>query len=160
MVENVVGNKMVVGFMFAGGASSVLLVCKLRPDWQRGLWNGVGGVMERDETPVQAMMREFQEETNYETTAEDWRHFATEVGPFGSYAYFFSSTLKSHHRSSWPSHNDAGEKLMWRGVNDVVCSSMVLGNLHWLVPLALDPRGFRVPVLIEPSGYIRERASW
>jgi 8-oxo-dGTP diphosphatase len=70
--------KYVLGFMFAG--EHVGLVRKSKPDWQKGKWNGVGGKIETvqgfmdecDEHPLDAMVREFREETGLETSREDW----------------------------------------------------------------------------------------
>lgn len=41
---------------------SVLLIRKNHPAWMKGLLNGLGGKIESQETPLQAMVREFREE--------------------------------------------------------------------------------------------------
>ena len=56
-------NNYVVGFAFTEDKQSVLLVSKLRPDWQIGFLNGIGGKIEDRETPLRAMNRECYEET-------------------------------------------------------------------------------------------------
>lgn len=158
MTDNVVGKKMVAGFLFSG--SRVLLVQKTRPAWQDGLWNGVGGVIEKEETPVQAMVREFREETGYASDEMFWEHFCTEVESFNAMVYFYRAVapLGFH---LWPHANDQGEPLAWINVADA-CSGRqhVIGNLRWLLPLALDPRRFVSPVLVEPVGDIREKPTW
>ncbi len=57
----------VLGFAFtpqdARGNFKVALIEKLKPDWQRGKLNGIGGKVEVDETHRAAMEREFEEET-------------------------------------------------------------------------------------------------
>lgn len=55
----------VLGFMFNEDESKVLLIMKNRPAWQAGKLNGVGGKIEAGETPIQAMEREFAEETGF-----------------------------------------------------------------------------------------------
>lgn len=55
----------VLGFMFNEDESKVLLVHKNRPTWQAGKLNGIGGKIEAGETPLQAMEREFMEETGF-----------------------------------------------------------------------------------------------
>lgn len=52
----------VAGFAFDPSGDRVVLIEKSRPTWQAGLLNGVGGHVERGETPTQAMRREFREE--------------------------------------------------------------------------------------------------
>jgi 8-oxo-dGTP diphosphatase len=53
----------VLGFCFDPGWHNVLLFCKVRPEWQLGKLNGLGGHVEEGETPWRAMEREFDEET-------------------------------------------------------------------------------------------------
>ncbi len=60
----------VLGFYFEGG--HVLLIEKSKPDWQRGKVNGLGGSILEYETPTDAMVWEFQEESGIATTRSDW----------------------------------------------------------------------------------------
>lgn len=68
----------VVGFMFTLDKNEVVLIRKNRPDWQAGKWNGVGGKCEDDETPANAMKREFLEETGVDS--EEWEKYAMIYG--------------------------------------------------------------------------------
>jgi len=68
--------KYVVGFSFNEDMSRVLLMLKNRPEWQEGKYNGVGGKIDGDETPIEAMVREFREETGVATLPEDWYELA------------------------------------------------------------------------------------
>lgn len=52
----------VVGFIFSLDRQSVLLIRKNRPQWQLGKLNGIGGEIEKGETPHAAMTRECAEE--------------------------------------------------------------------------------------------------
>jgi 8-oxo-dGTP diphosphatase len=155
MTEDVVGLTMVVGFLFR--ERSVLLVQKETPKWQRGLLNGVGGKIEANESAREAMHREFREETQYPGVVP-WRHFATEVEPTGAVVYFFSAIMDGLPTYWWPSHNDAGELLYWLHVSDLRSYGSV-GNLSWLIPLALDWRELE-PVTVKAIGDIREKAIW
>lgn len=60
----------VLGFLFSPDLQHVVLVRKARPDWQRGLLNGLGGHVKAGETPLEAMAREFQEEAGLRV--DDW----------------------------------------------------------------------------------------
>jgi 8-oxo-dGTP diphosphatase len=62
----------VVGVMMT--PETVLLVQKNRPAFQCGKWNGIGGKVERDEMPHDAMVREFHEECGVLTEKHDWQH--------------------------------------------------------------------------------------
>ena len=159
MTDEVAGKTMVAGFAFH--KESVLLVQKKRPVWQAGLWNGVGGVVEMDtsEKPLHAMTREFYEETGHLTEPGQWTHFCTENEPFGAVVHFFWMKFPDIEQVHAPICNDAGEELAWLRI-DSLHDVAKLGNLHWLIPLALDWRGTAYPVVVSSVGDIRERASW
>ena len=57
------GKKYVTGFLFSADASHLVLIKKINPAWQRGLFNGIGGKVEANEIAVDAMVRECLEET-------------------------------------------------------------------------------------------------
>ena len=67
-------DKYVVGFLFSPKHDWVVLIEKLRPKWQVGLLNGVGGHIESGELSYKAMVREFHEEAGVPDTK--WRQFA------------------------------------------------------------------------------------
>lgn len=72
-------HKYVVGFVFTKDQLQVLLMTKKRPEWQQGFLNGVGGKIEKDEKAIDAMIREFGEETVY-CPETKWEQFASLVG--------------------------------------------------------------------------------
>lgn len=65
----------VVGFMFDWKMTQIALIRKLKPAWQKGKLNGIGGKIDQGERLVDAMVREFREETDYITSPESWAHF-------------------------------------------------------------------------------------
>jgi 8-oxo-dGTP diphosphatase len=74
--------KYVLGFIFDQARDHVLLINKLRPAWQCGKLNGIGGKVEPGESFPQAMIRECHEETGISTEARglEWQHVATLIG--------------------------------------------------------------------------------
>jgi len=64
--------KYALGFLFSKDKEKVVLIKKTKPEWQAGFLNGVGGKVEQGETYVEAMIREFEEETGVVFT--DWHH--------------------------------------------------------------------------------------
>lgn len=52
----------VAGFLFDETLQHVVLIRKNRPEWQAGKYNAVGGKCEKNEHPLNAMVREFEEE--------------------------------------------------------------------------------------------------
>ncbi len=53
----------VCGFMFSPDKKQVALIRKTKPEWQKDLLNGIGGKIESGESPHEAMVREFYEES-------------------------------------------------------------------------------------------------
>lgn len=153
--------KMTAGILFWG--TQCLLVEKNRPKWQDGLLNLIGGHVEENETPFDCMRREFMEETKL--SISDWDLFAIETGPATDpyMVYFYRASLPYPDQNSRamaisvPSLNDSDEKLHWLNVADLPMRRVV-GNLHWLIPMAQDWR--RLVAKIDTSSDIRERASW
>jgi len=117
----------VVGFLFNGG--QVALVAKTHPEWQAGKLNGVGGKVEGDETPLDAMRREFMEEAG--APVEDWREFAVLNVEAGAIHFF-----ASHGDHQLESKTE--EMVGWYRV-DELDRLPVIPNLKWLIPLAPFP---------------------
>lgn len=82
----------VVGFMFSKDGHKdeqcVVLIRKNRPEWQKGFFNGIGGCIEKGESPEDAMKREFQEEAGM--LIAEWNRVAVVYCPT-IVLYFFRS---------------------------------------------------------------------
>lgn len=117
----------VAGFMFSEDKKNVALILKNRPEWQRGLKNGIGGHVEPSETPDYAMVREFEEETG--VRYGNWIHFCLLTGPWGR-VYFYKTTGYLHGLRKM-----TDERICLCVVKDI-CN--VVPNLYWLIPLALS----------------------
>ena len=61
----------VIGLIF-DDKNRILLINKLRPDWQKGYYNGIGGKVESNETFMKAMIRETKEEANLDIK-KNWK---------------------------------------------------------------------------------------
>jgi 8-oxo-dGTP diphosphatase len=133
--------KMVAGFMI-DLEGSVLLVKKLKPYWQAGKLNGIGGKLEPGETPMDAMHREWEEETGDKET-RDWQRFCTfTVGPLLNPPVAVIHFYRTLGTFSAPDVNDAGEPLVWIKLDQAIRlgNNEIIPNLKWLLPLAFaDP---------------------
>lgn len=125
-----------VGFMFDDEGRDVLLIQKNRPEWQAGLFNGIGGKVELTESPAAAMLREFEEEAGVATTGEDWHLFCLMKARAEALIYFYrgfstrvldhAKTMEDEPISIWP-------------VASVTSGALrCVPNLHWLIPMALN----------------------
>lgn len=122
----------VVGFAFTHD-DHVALIRKKRPEWQKGLLNGVGGKIEKGEMAHEAMVREFKEETGIDTTLGQWVWFEELEDGRGELVSFFYTDI------TWgdlATEHDHDEPL-------VICRADklpedIMPNLKWLVPSALQ----------------------
>lgn len=140
----------VLGFMFSDDKKHVVLIRKNKPAWQAGLLNGVGGKIEENELPHDAMVREFYEETG--ATHDSWELFAEMTNSqFIVYCYKASA-------SGLRVESKTDEVVMRIKVDDLLTNEyQTIGNLKWLVTMALD-NGFH-PVTIkyhEADQYIED----
>lgn len=120
----------VVGFAFDTQAEKVVLIRKLKPAWQAGLLNGVGGKIEAGELPIDAMIREFEEETGVKTSFIDWTNFLTVRGVESTVHCFSAFIDISKARSA------EKEKVETHPVFPLPRDT--IPNLQWIIPLALD----------------------
>lgn len=121
----------VVGFLFRNRRTHVALIRKQNPAWQRGKLNGIGGKVEAGETPLDAMIREFKEETGAEFT--DWRHYCTLVWREARVHFFVGHCEDMQLRCT------TAEPVDWYGCGQHVVYNEGIKNLRWLIPMALDP---------------------
>lgn len=129
----------VCGFLVSMDGKSVVLIQKARPEWQRGRLNGVGGKIEEGETPLQAMRREFREETR--VNVDEWEHRVTIKGKdtdnAGEWEVLFFRAVASDLKMEMACVQRSDEP---RGVFNVErLPPEVIPNLRWLIPLCLDP---------------------
>ncbi len=62
----------------------VCLLLKQHPAWQKNKFNFPGGKLEGDETPAQACVREWKEETGCFTKEDSWKYKGRLFGKTGS----------------------------------------------------------------------------
>lgn len=120
----------VLGFLFDPSKKDVVLIKKLKPEWQKGKLNGVGGKIEENESPLEAMRREFKEETGVEI--EEWREFLQLSGHGYSIHAFVAFSLQAYMVKTVEK-----EKVKVYKVNRLNFNKTI-GNLRWIIPLAID----------------------
>jgi 8-oxo-dGTP diphosphatase len=115
----------VIGFLF-DGRGNFLLIEKNHPAWQKGRLNGIGGKIERGETPLQAMIREFREEAGAAVTF--WREFALVTGDgYKLYLYTAKENVKLN-----PTPDEG--PINWYPVDNLPPN--ILLNMRFLIPMA------------------------
>ncbi|MEW6735451.1 MAG: NUDIX hydrolase [Acidobacteriota bacterium] len=130
----------VTGFLFDEIGERVLLIWKKKPYWQAGYLNGIGGHIERGETPIQAMCREFKEETGIDI--QGWHHYATLAGNNPQWAvhffYAYSAVLNTVTNIA-----PVTDEIPFVGLVSNISQYRLIPNAVWLIPMALGMRNER-----------------
>lgn len=123
----------VCGFAF-NTFNCVALIAKSKPEWQKGRLNGVGGKIEGNESPQEAMVREFDEETGIYTDHNKWTEFCTMKGPIWCVHFMvYNTVIDAYNTHILPNKE---EPVHWYDTR--LLPSNVLYNLRWLIPLCQD----------------------
>ena len=128
----------VLGFFFGsyyGGDDEVLLIRKRRPRWMRGKLNGVGGLVQPGETPLEAMTRALKKETGL--VLADCPH-----GAFATLRFAATNTVVVCFTSSKKYIGSAttmtDEKVDRYGYPKCLQSKDLAPHVRWLLPLAVE----------------------
>ena len=114
----------------------VLLEQRLDKAHQGGLWAFPGGKVEAGETPVEALVREFREETGLET--ENWQPLI-EI-PWDYAAYSVRLQVFHTHQFSGTPQAHAAQALVWRDIAELRALPMPPANRGVVAALHLPPR--------------------
>lgn len=124
----------VIGFMFDYNIQNVVLIEKNRPAWQAGRLNGVGGHIEKYEKPIDAMIREFYEETNTKTMKEDWKHVLTLRFKYKTIELFASNSITYYeYATTW-----TDERICKVSIKDIIDKKYnCISNIPALINLSI-----------------------
>lgn len=123
----------VLGFAFSKDLDEVVLIQKRKPVWQAGKWNGVGGKVEQGETSLEAMVREFKEETTVETNQYEWTQFAVMSSTDWTIDVFYAVGEKFY-----DARTNTPERVTMLPINYVFSTLETISNLAWLIPMAIN----------------------
>jgi 8-oxo-dGTP diphosphatase len=135
----------VLGFAFdipaseaaLGNHGNVVLIHKIRPAWQNGYLNGIGGKVEnRDSDIHSAMSREFSEETGLRVAPEEWSHYATMRDRSHRDDDWIVYVFKAFGIPVWDVTTTTDELVEVVRVSELPLN--IIFNLRWLIPLAMD----------------------
>lgn len=118
---------------FITSSEKILMLLRYNPP-NEGLWNGVGGRIEKNETPLQACLREAHEETGLILPKARFGGLLTWYSPntHGTLALYAAQAS-----SEIICECDEGE-LQWKQRDWVFTSSEVVNNIHVVGPLVIN----------------------
>ena len=127
----------VLGFVFSADATQVLLMHKNRPIDQEGKYNGIGGLIEDDEAPSEAMVRECQEESGLVIAESSWAQYAKVEGE-GYELFVFTTKITD----ITDAETMTDEPVSIHSYPEVLVGpAPLVGNLEWLLPMAKSHMG-------------------
>ncbi len=142
----------VAGLLFDEKHSRVLLLKKTHPEWQAGRFNAIGGkVEETDGMSLHAMVRECSEELGVHVGSAAWDHFLVLGDGRGWTVDFFAAQMSRQALEMIPNQNlGADEKPFVFLIETVIHfdDTQMLGNLRWIVPLAIQRAYYQCPIRI------------
>lgn len=121
----------VCGFYFDHLLEQVVLIWKNKPDWQKGKLNGVGGKIEDGEIAIEAMVREFKEETGIEH--KKWTELISIIGKDWQVVFFCTIGKADEFEYAQTMEEEEVAKIP---VDDLDKYEYI-PNLKWLIPMAI-----------------------
>lgn len=138
--------------VFCPEFENVLLIERTKDDWQKGMLNGLGGKIDKNEKPFDAVLRELKEEYYYEDSKDliVISNFGVmqERGMFGN-IYAYACIDKNYHNNYTKFCEQLYEgRIEVEGkvrsydiktiLTDVAYKKKVLSNITWMIPMAID----------------------
>ncbi len=87
----------------------ILLLKKNNPDWQKGLYNGIGGKVELNTTPLETIIKKCQEELGINIS--NWIELDSEISSSGIEIVYFLTTLNEGEIKKLQSQTDERAEL-------------------------------------------------
>jgi 8-oxo-dGTP pyrophosphatase MutT (NUDIX family) len=127
----------VCGLVFTTRIDYVCLIRKKRPPWMLNLLNGVGGEVEsQDKVWLDAMVREFREETTQHLEHVLWKPFATTIIGTKSSCHWFTCRADF----DLPDKSPTDEQVCWFPLSRLPLEECV-SDMRWLIPMAQGWKG-------------------
>lgn len=148
----------VAGFLFNEAGTEVALIEKLKPAWQKGKLNAIGGKVEtvyitdsagnesihHKESPIDAMVREFEEETGVFIPPSEWKYKIHLIIPEIAEIFFFTCFSDVIREVKTVEE----EKVGIYEISNLRFGEPMIENLKWIVPFCLD-KNITGPITVE-----------
>ncbi|MGN4128230.1 NUDIX hydrolase [Lysinibacillus sphaericus] len=124
---------------FIKKGEKILLLNRDFPEWM-GVWNGVGGKIEEDETPLVCALREIREETNIKIESVTYKGKVTwtEGSNYLGAMYAFIAELPESYPYNTPIKVDEGI-LDWKDISWILHpNNLGIADLKYYLPIMLN----------------------
>jgi|SRR5882757_10613141 len=127
-----------IGIVLHTFMDQVLLIRKVKPLWQMGKLNFPGGHMEKGESAIDCVAREFKEETDLDIPREDWIVMGRIEGN-GYQMMIYTAQYNSRHGIP---KSLTVEEVGWEYLSNLLNGSLyqgnIISNIPWLAHLAIN----------------------
>lgn len=145
-MNKVTMQKYVLGFM-TDGNGNIAFIIKNKPEWQKGFKNGIGGKIEEGETSLEAMIREFQEETSVLTTKGEWANYAKMTNSKFEIDVFLG-IIDEERFDQIMTNTD--EVVVKHSINYTLdFPEEFIDNIPWLLMMIMDQAALRGPIVVQ-----------
>ena len=131
----------VLALLFTPDAREVVLVRKIRPAWQAGRINALGGKLHEGEHVLEAARREVREEAGVDVTG--WQEFLVWHD-----AEYRLRAVRAFDEAARAARTAEDQEVILVPVDALPAN--VIDNLRWMIPLAVD-RDVAVPIVIRSA---------
>ena len=122
----------VVGLLFDNMRSKITLIEKKHgPPCVIGKWNGVGGHVEKEEGPLDAMIREFKEETG--VLFRHWNELCSLVGEEHIVFFYYGEDTSVQERVK----TTEDEQIVVFDIGNL--PDNIIENVDWMIRFLVDP---------------------
>lgn len=138
-----------IGLAFDESLKHIVLILKNKPAFLQGLWNAPGGKLEENETPLDCVVREYEEETGVIINSEQWIEIFDCKNDIMGYTL---NVFFAKNDNIFKATTTTDEKIQIVKVDNLDMYQLA-PNIRWMVPFCMTAsKSFELPIKINDLG--------